>query len=118
MWVVLISRNIYLYATGFPIRVVIAWAATRRCLAQYGSVRSVFISVGCRLILSSFYGQGLNCGLEDVRVLNAYLEKHQISSTTTSKLGEDDAELEQVLKTYAQEREVDLRAICELALNN
>ncbi|WWC58433.1 kynurenine 3-monooxygenase [Kwoniella dejecticola CBS 10117] len=65
-----------------------------------------------------FFGQGLNCGLEDVRVLNSVLEKHQISSTTNAKLGETDIDLELALKSYSVERQADLKAICELALQN
>ncbi|KAK6905528.1 kynurenine 3-monooxygenase [Kwoniella mangroviensis CBS 8507] len=65
-----------------------------------------------------FYGQGLNCGLEDVRVLNSVLEKHKISSTTSLGLGETDKDLELALKAYSVERQADLKAICELALQN
>ncbi|WWC86089.1 kynurenine 3-monooxygenase [Kwoniella dendrophila CBS 6074] len=65
-----------------------------------------------------FYGQGLNCGLEDVRVLNSVLEKHKISATTSLELGETDTELELALKAYSVERQADLQAICELALQN
>ncbi|WVQ85327.1 kynurenine 3-monooxygenase [Cryptococcus sp. DSM 104549] len=65
-----------------------------------------------------FYGQGLNCGLEDVRVLNSILEKHNITPTTTLPLGETDPQLELALKAYSVERQADLKAICELALQN
>ncbi|WWD09231.1 kynurenine 3-monooxygenase [Kwoniella europaea PYCC6329] len=65
-----------------------------------------------------FYGQGLNCGLEDVRVLNSVLEEHKISSTTSLELGETDKDLELALKAYSVERQADLKAICELALQN
>ncbi|OCF33318.1 kynurenine 3-monooxygenase [Kwoniella heveanensis BCC8398] len=65
-----------------------------------------------------FYGQGLNCGLEDVRVLNSVLEKHKITPTTSLKLGETDPSLELALKAYSVERQADLKAICELALQN
>lgn len=65
-----------------------------------------------------FYGQGLNCGLEDVRVLNSYLERHAISPTTTLSLGETDLKLEAALAAYSTDRKADLEAICELALNN
>lgn len=67
---------------------------------------------------NSFYGQGLNCGLEDVRVLNAYLERHQITATTTAAIGDDDLSLESALAEYSKDRKADLEAICELALNN
>jgi len=60
----------------------------------------------------------LNCGLEDVRVLNAYLERHGITATTTAGLGENDIKLEAALAEYSKERKADLEAICELALNN
>jgi len=65
-----------------------------------------------------FYGQGLNCGLEDVRVLNSYLELHNISSTTTSALGGVDGDLAAALKQYSDDRDKDLKAICELAMQN
>lgn len=66
----------------------------------------------------SFYGQGLNCGLEDVRVFNAYLEKHKISSTTSLPLGETDDALEAALSDYSADRDEDLKAILELAMQN
>jgi kynurenine 3-monooxygenase len=69
-------------------------------------------------LCNSFYGQGLNCGLEDVRVLNAYLERHQITATTTAPVGENDLSLESALAEYSKDRKADLEAICELALNN
>nr|XP_019014790.1 kynurenine 3-monooxygenase [Kwoniella pini CBS 10737]OCF53571.1 kynurenine 3-monooxygenase [Kwoniella pini CBS 10737] len=65
-----------------------------------------------------FYGQGLNCGLEDVRVLSSILEKHKIKSTTSLRMGETDKDLELALKAYSVERQEDLKAICELALQN
>jgi kynurenine 3-monooxygenase len=62
-----------------------------------------------------FYGQGLNCGLEDVRVLGCMLEKHNVSSVKSS--GEDGA-LGQALSEYSEIRGKDLEAICELAMEN
>jgi kynurenine 3-monooxygenase len=60
----------------------------------------------------------LNCGLEDVRVLTSYLEKHSISSQTNSEPGETDKELAAALHDYSTNRHEDLKAICELALQN
>jgi kynurenine 3-monooxygenase len=60
-----------------------------------------------------FYGQGLNCGLEDVRVLQHLLAKHGITASEGS-----DAELERALAEYATERKADLEAIQRLAMNN
>jgi hypothetical protein len=79
---------------------------------------SPYIQTGAQADDARFYGQGLNCGLEDVRVFNAYLERHRINATTTSALGENDPELESALAEYSTERKADLEAICELALNN
>ncbi len=59
-----------------------------------------------------FYGQGLNCGLEDVRILNCFLDAHGIDN----KL--DKNKLEESLKAYSAAREKDLEAICELAMDN
>lgn len=81
-------------------------------------VPSVFPPVRMFRLTSRFYGQGLNCGLEDVRVLNSYLERHHISSTTTSDIGETDEDLAAALKEYSTDRHQDLTAICELALQN
>jgi 2-polyprenyl-6-methoxyphenol hydroxylase-like FAD-dependent oxidoreductase len=80
--------------------------------------KSPIIQPRARADDARFYGQGLNCGLEDVRVFNAYLERHQINATTTTALGENDLELEAALAEYSTERKADLEAICELALNN
>lgn len=65
-----------------------------------------------------FYGQGLNCGLEDVRVLGSYLDRFGVGPTTTNKQGETDPNLEACLATYASERSADLDAICQLAMDN
>lgn len=66
-----------------------------------------------------FYGQGLNCGLEDVRVLSALLEAEGITSDKTS---EDptivDPRLAHALAYYSEHRHEDLVAICDLAQNN
>ncbi|KAJ9119695.1 hypothetical protein QFC22_003405 [Naganishia vaughanmartiniae] len=63
-----------------------------------------------------FYGQGLNCGLEDVRVLNCMLEKHGVTSRKTSDGG--DEALGKALSEYSEIRGADLEAICELAMEN
>lgn len=68
-----------------------------------------------------FYGQGLNCGLEDVRVLGCMLEKHNVSSTRSSGSStkpEDDVALTKALSEYSEIRGDDLEAICELAMEN
>ncbi|KAK6464428.1 kynurenine 3-monooxygenase mitochondrial precursor [Scheffersomyces coipomensis] len=52
-----------------------------------------------------FYGQGMNCGFEDVRVLMELLEKNENNVTTT-------------FQQYSDVRKKDLDAICKLALDN
>ncbi|KAL7419911.1 kynurenine 3-monooxygenase, mitochondrial precursor [Cryptotrichosporon argae] len=61
-----------------------------------------------------FYGQGLNCGLEDVRVLNAYLENFHVGAT----VDDETDTLAAALAAYSAGREPDLRAICQLAMDN
>jgi kynurenine 3-monooxygenase len=65
-----------------------------------------------------FYGQGLNCGLEDVRVFNSYLENYAVGATTSRPLGDSDPQLAKTLAAYSSERDKDLRAICQLAMQN
>ncbi|KAF9500956.1 FAD/NAD-binding domain-containing protein [Pleurotus eryngii] len=68
-----------------------------------------------------FYGQGLNCGLEDVRVLDALFHEEGVSSTEPpahlSTNGSDE-KLYRVLDRYSENRHEDLIAICDLAMDN
>ncbi|RDB20986.1 Kynurenine 3-monooxygenase [Hypsizygus marmoreus] len=69
-----------------------------------------------------FYGQGLNCGLEDVRVLNALLLEEGVKSTPPSsaiELSDNvDKRLARALDRYSESRYDDLIAICDLAMDN
>jgi kynurenine 3-monooxygenase len=68
-----------------------------------------------------FYGQGLNCGLEDVRVLGCMLQKHNVSSvksTSSDDDSEEDIALTNALSEYSEVRGDDLEAICQLAMDN
>lgn len=68
-----------------------------------------------------FYGQGLNCGLEDVRVLGYMLQKHDVSSVkanSSNNVSEEDISLVRALREYSAIRGDDLEAICELAMQN
>ncbi|KAF9227520.1 FAD/NAD(P)-binding domain-containing protein [Gyrodon lividus] len=69
-----------------------------------------------------FYGQGLNCGLEDVRVLRALLLQEGVApSSLATNLGEKeltDTRLFNALAKYTETRHEDLVAICELAMDN
>lgn len=62
-----------------------------------------------------FYGQGMNCGFEDVRILDSLLSEFNVKST---KEGESDNSLALALEAYTDRRAKDLKAICELALYN
>ncbi|MBK9483899.1 MAG: FAD-dependent monooxygenase [Chitinophagaceae bacterium] len=52
-----------------------------------------------------FFGQGMNCGFEDCRVLNSLIDKH-------------DDNWSAILNEYQSLRKPDGDAICDLALNN
>ena len=71
-----------------------------------------------------FFGQGLNCGLEDVRVLDVILKDEGVSPTITvdeetknnnTVIGTN---LERALRRYSETRHEDLVAICDLAMAN
>ncbi|KAF8320091.1 FAD/NAD-P-binding domain-containing protein [Clavulina sp. PMI_390] len=69
-----------------------------------------------------FYGQGLNCGLEDVRVLastiaSSGLDVSSLVDENGSSLGMEQA-IENILEQYTQTRHADLVAICDLAMQN
>lgn len=69
-----------------------------------------------------FFGQGLNCGLEDVRVLRALLLHEGVAPCgPPTHLGEQesmDTRLSNALSKYTETRHEDLVAICELAMDN
>lgn len=52
-----------------------------------------------------FYGQGMNCGFEDVRVLMEIIDRNN-------------GDVSQSFKDYSVERKQDLDAICKLAMDN
>ncbi|KEP50776.1 kynurenine 3-monooxygenase [Rhizoctonia solani 123E] len=69
--------------------------------------------------MTPFYGQGLNCGLEDVRVLMNTLLSFGVSSTVSAtEAPSEDIQLSQALAYYSEHRHQDLVAICDLAMGN
>jgi len=69
-----------------------------------------------------FYGQGLNCGLEDVRVLQTVLSNRGIDGFTSKETsggpGRVDEAMQAALEEYSRTRHADLLAICDLAMHN
>lgn len=69
-----------------------------------------------------FYGQGLNCGLEDVRVLSALLAQKGVAAATpgdvATSINDVDERLASALSYYSENRHQDLVAICDLAMDN
>ena len=51
-----------------------------------------------------FYGQGMNCGMEDCLVLNDSMNRH--------------ADLGEALEEYSKHRNPDAEAMCDLAMYN
>jgi kynurenine 3-monooxygenase len=68
--------------------------------------------------MTPFYGQGLNCGLEDVRILDILLSQEQVSAYGPSTRTQVDKRLASALSRYSQSRHEDLVAICDLAMRN
>ena len=78
-----------------------------------------------------FFGQGLNCGLEDVRVLDVILREEGVEAVKPSSSSSDsypadtkrnsvvvDAKLASALRRYTETRHDDLLAISDLSLAN
>jgi kynurenine 3-monooxygenase len=59
-----------------------------------------------------FYGQGMNCGFEDILVLDCILEKHLLGARASAKV------MQSVLAEYTATRHADAVAICDLAMYN
>lgn len=64
-----------------------------------------------------FYGQGLNCGLEDVRILTTLLDAESVTSALPI-YNNYDRRLSSGLEHYTDTRHEDLIAICDLAMDN
>ncbi|KAJ1324603.1 kynurenine 3-monooxygenase [Microdochium nivale] len=62
-----------------------------------------------------FYGQGMNAGLEDVRILFEILDKHNVTSPSSSTSASARAA---ALAEYSETRKPDAHAINDLALAN
>ncbi|KAL8829881.1 MAG: hypothetical protein Q9191_001750 [Dirinaria sp. TL-2023a] len=65
-----------------------------------------------------FYGQGMNAGLEDVRVLFDILDSHEVYSASTTSIDQRKAAREGALAKYTDQRTPDAFAINDLALQN
>ncbi|KAK7691164.1 hypothetical protein QCA50_006267 [Cerrena zonata] len=65
-----------------------------------------------------FYGQGLNCGLQDVHVLAHLLKTHGVDPTFRPAAGDEDLRLAKALQAYSDTRHDDLVSIGEFAMNN
>ncbi|CAG8529825.1 4404_t:CDS:2 [Ambispora gerdemannii] len=72
-----------------------------------------------------FFGQGMNCGFQDVEILYEILEQHNINpekpqinniNTDNTKEMKFRKDLERALDTYTQFRHIDVTAICDLAI--
>ncbi|CAB4406840.1 unnamed protein product [Rhizophagus irregularis] len=59
-----------------------------------------------------FYGQGMNCGFQDVEVLNGIFEEYNISAVRS------DDKLTFALEEYTRRRHPDVTSICDLAMYN
>lgn len=66
--------------------------------------RAIIIGDAAHLMVP-FYGQGMNCGFEDVRVLMTLIESNNF-------------DVEKSFKQYSTDRREDLVAICDLAMAN
>jgi kynurenine 3-monooxygenase len=69
--------------------------------------------------MTPFYGQGLNCGLEDVRVLVNTVKTFGVCPTVSAAgPASEDKLLSRALAYYSEHRHQDLVAICDLAMGN
>jgi len=65
-----------------------------------------------------FYGQGLNCGFEDVRILTTLMRSFRVSEARSDKDEQIHGSLLRVFQEYSRTRHKDLVAIRDLAMQN
>ena len=71
------------------------------------NIKGKFVIVGdAAHAMVPFYGQGMNCGFEDILVLSTILENQK------------DFNLDKALTEFSEFRSVDAMAMCDLALHN
>ena len=63
-----------------------------------------------------FYGQGMNCGLEDCLILDDILDKKIGLKGQPSSINPSNAAIQAALEEYSKKRNVDAEAICDLAM--
>jgi kynurenine 3-monooxygenase len=83
-----------------------------KCSPHHFAASAVIVGDAAHAMVP-FYGQGMNAGLEDVRVLFEHLDAHPASSYSSAT-----AAREAALDAYSAARSVDAAAINDLALRN
>lgn len=99
--------------------------ATIRCTPYHYKDRALLLGDSAHAMVP-FYGQGLNCGFEDVRILLDILDLHDVDASGRGNghaqkkepTETDQTGLVTALQTYTDSRHADLLAISELALEN
>ncbi|KAJ3226024.1 kynurenine 3-monooxygenase, mitochondrial precursor [Clydaea vesicula] len=82
------------------------------CKPYHYSNKAVLIGDAAHAMVP-FYGQGMNCGFEDVSILNATFKRNLIDLKKPTP-----AEISKSLLDYSNNRAKDAHAICDLALYN
>ncbi|KAJ3384962.1 kynurenine 3-monooxygenase, mitochondrial precursor [Lobulomyces angularis] len=85
---------------------------TVKCKPYHYSNKAVLIGDAAHAMVP-FYGQGMNCGFEDVSILNATFKRNLIDLKKPTP-----AEISKSLLDYSNNRAKDAHAICDLALYN
>lgn len=83
-----------------------------KCKPYHYKHRAVIIGDAAHAMVP-FYGQGMNCGFEDVSVLSSILDKHTIPGTKPTP-----EQLTAALSEYTATRHPAAHAMCDLALWN
>ncbi|RHZ76809.1 hypothetical protein Glove_192g11 [Diversispora epigaea] len=83
-----------------------------KCKPYHYRNRAIFIGDAAHCMVP-FYGQGMNCGFQDVELLDSIFDKYNITSFRS-----DDDKLNLALEEFTNIRQPDSVAICDLAMYN
>ncbi|KAI8826802.1 uncharacterized protein EV422DRAFT_11150 [Fimicolochytrium jonesii] len=88
-----------------------------KCRPYHYKDRAVILGDAAHAMVP-FYGQGMNCGMEDCLVLDELITEHLGRPSSPSSRSPSTTQMSHVLAQYTLQRNRDVEAMCDLAMYN